>query len=248
MPVFGSLLLTRYGLHIDEATFDMEYARWLEEHHRLMCELRRAVQEQSPENELRMLVDICLAHYDQMMHLKGAVIKSDVFHLISGMWMTPAERCFMWMGGFRPSELIKVPFHCSSNTFNISLSCMHASPWRDAWFRLLASDDEGGYCGEGHPALFLGSGAFLGSDCNSSTGAGSACGRRCTAGAGSGRSRPSMAAPPWPAVNLFKFYPADDVNTPIPNCRKPKPAKLRPKYASFSPCSFDFCGDFLFLV
>ncbi|RWW19477.1 hypothetical protein GW17_00016468, partial [Ensete ventricosum] len=108
LSLFGSLLLTRYGLHIDEATFDMEYARWLEEHHRLMCELRRAVQEQSPENELRMLVDICLAHYDQMMHLKGAVIKSDVFHLISGMWMTPAERCFMWMGGFRPSELIKM--------------------------------------------------------------------------------------------------------------------------------------------
>ncbi|URE41359.1 hypothetical protein MUK42_03365 [Musa troglodytarum] len=96
------------GYNSDEATFDVEYARWLEEHHRIMCELRRAVQEQSPENELRMLVDICLAHYDQMMHLKGAVIKSDVFHLISGTWMTPAERCFMWMGGFRPSELIKI--------------------------------------------------------------------------------------------------------------------------------------------
>ncbi|URE41358.1 hypothetical protein MUK42_03365 [Musa troglodytarum] len=96
------------GYNSDEATFDVEYARWLEEHHRIMCELRRAVQEQSPENELRMLVDICLAHYDQMMHLKGAVIKSDVFHLISGTWMTPAERCFMWMGGFRPSELIKM--------------------------------------------------------------------------------------------------------------------------------------------
>ncbi|RRT64062.1 hypothetical protein B296_00010353 [Ensete ventricosum] len=220
MPVFGSLLLTRYGLHIDEATFDMEYARWLEEHHRLMCELRRAVQEQSPENELRMLVDICLAHYDQMMHLKGAVIKSDVFHLISGMWMTPAERCFMWMGGFRPSELIKM-----ARCFALLPTC--SVPLSLPGFRLLASDDE---------------------DCNSSTGAGSACGPRCTAGAGSGRSRPSMAAPPWPAVNLFKFYPADDVNTPIPNCRKPKPAKLRPKYTSFSPCSFDFCGDFLFLV
>ncbi|XP_065023937.1 bZIP transcription factor TGA10-like [Musa acuminata AAA Group] len=96
------------GFNSDEATFDMEYARWVEEHHRLMCELRRAVQEQSPETELRMLVDICLAHYDQMMHLKGAVIKSDVFHLISGMWMTPAERCFMWMGGFRPSGLIQM--------------------------------------------------------------------------------------------------------------------------------------------
>ncbi|WOK91985.1 hypothetical protein Cni_G00676 [Canna indica] len=96
------------GLISDEAMFDMEYTRWLEEHHRLMCELRAAVQEHLPENELRMFVDGCVAHYDQMMHLKSVVIKSDVFHLISGLWMTPAERCFMWMGGFRPSELVKM--------------------------------------------------------------------------------------------------------------------------------------------
>lgn len=86
----------------------MEYARWLEEHHRRTCELRAAVQEHLPENELRMFVENCLAHYEEMINLKSLVIKSDVFHLISGMWKTPAERCFMWMGGFRPSELIKV--------------------------------------------------------------------------------------------------------------------------------------------
>ncbi|KAL3632433.1 bZIP transcription factor tga10 [Castilleja foliolosa] len=92
----------------DAALFDMEYARWLEEHHRLMVELRNAVHEHLPENELRVFVDSCLAHYDQMINLKGMIARSDVFHLISGMWKTPAERCFMWMGGFRPSELIKI--------------------------------------------------------------------------------------------------------------------------------------------
>ncbi|XP_042450616.1 bZIP transcription factor TGA10-like isoform X2 [Zingiber officinale] len=96
------------GLISDETMFDMEYTRWLEEHHRLMCELRAAVQEQLQENELQMYVESCISHYDQMVHLKSTVIKSDVFHLISGKWMTPAERCFMWMGGFRPSELIKI--------------------------------------------------------------------------------------------------------------------------------------------
>ncbi|XP_042448196.1 bZIP transcription factor TGA10-like isoform X6 [Zingiber officinale] len=96
------------GLISDETMFDMEYTRWLEEHHRLMCELRAAVQEQLQENELQMYVESCISHYDQMVHLKSTVIKSDVFHLISGTWMTPAERCFMWMGGFRPSELIKI--------------------------------------------------------------------------------------------------------------------------------------------
>ncbi|GLT88277.1 hypothetical protein SLE2022_063100 [Rubroshorea leprosula] len=92
----------------DAAVFDMEYARWLEEHHRLTCELRAAVQEHLPENELRMFVDNCVAHYDEMINLKSLVAKTDVFHLVSGMWKTPAERCFLWMGGFRPSELIKI--------------------------------------------------------------------------------------------------------------------------------------------
>ncbi|XP_021894011.1 bZIP transcription factor TGA10 [Carica papaya] len=92
----------------DAAMFDMEYARWLEEHHRLMSELRAAVQEHIPENELRLFVDNCLAHYDQVINLKAMLAKTDVFHLVSGMWKTPAERCFMWLGGFRPSELIKI--------------------------------------------------------------------------------------------------------------------------------------------
>lgn len=90
------------------AMFDMEYARWLEEHHRLTVELRNAVQDHLPENELRLFVDNCLAHYDNVISLKGMIAKSDVFHLVSGMWKTPAERCFMWIGGFRPSEVIKI--------------------------------------------------------------------------------------------------------------------------------------------
>ncbi|KAJ8564484.1 hypothetical protein K7X08_000944 [Anisodus acutangulus] len=90
------------------SVFDMEYARWLEEHHQLMCELRNAVQEHFSENELRIYVDNCVTHYDEIMNLKSMLAKSDVFHLVSGMWKTPAERCFMWMGGFRPSELLKI--------------------------------------------------------------------------------------------------------------------------------------------
>ncbi|KAK9123069.1 hypothetical protein Sjap_012671 [Stephania japonica] len=96
------------NLTTEATVFDMEYARWLEEHHRLMCELQAAVQEHLPENDLRLFVDNCLAHYDEMMGLKSMIVKSDVFHLVSGMWKSPAERCFMWIGGFRPSEIIKI--------------------------------------------------------------------------------------------------------------------------------------------
>ncbi|XP_059463048.1 bZIP transcription factor TGA10 isoform X2 [Corylus avellana] len=96
------------NISTDAAVFDIEYARWLEEHHRITCELRAAVQEHLPENELRLFVDNFLAHFDEAMNLKSLVAKSDVFHIVSGMWKTPAERCFMWIGGFRPSELIKI--------------------------------------------------------------------------------------------------------------------------------------------
>lgn len=95
-------------MNIDAAIFDLEYARWLEEHHRLMCELRNAVQEHLQENELRIYVENCITHYDEIMNLKCMLAKSDVFHLVSGLWKTPAERCFLWMGDFRPSELLKV--------------------------------------------------------------------------------------------------------------------------------------------
>nr|GMC86125.1 transcription factor HBP-1B(C38)-like isoform X2 [Ipomoea batatas] len=92
----------------DAAIFDLEYARWLEEHHRLMTELRCAVEEQLPENEMRMYVDSAVAHFDEVINLKTMLAKSDVFHIFSGMWKTPAERCFMWVGGFRPSDLLKI--------------------------------------------------------------------------------------------------------------------------------------------
>ncbi|XP_009418480.2 large ribosomal subunit protein eL6 [Musa acuminata AAA Group] len=46
------------------------------------------------------------------------------------------------------------------------------------------------------------------------------------------RHEPKPASAPTAAVKPPKFYPADDVKTPIPNRRKPKPAKLR---ASITP-------------
>eukprot|EP00243_Klebsormidium_subtile_P012139 TRINITY_DN7256_c0_g1_i1.p1 TRINITY_DN7256_c0_g1~~TRINITY_DN7256_c0_g1_i1.p1 ORF type:complete len:403 (-),score=106.87 TRINITY_DN7256_c0_g1_i1:523-1731(-) len=90
------------------AQFDLEYGRWVEEHSRQTSELRTAVNQRSTDDELRTLVDQCLAHYDELFKLKSQAAKMDVFHLVSGMWKTPAERCFMWMGGFRPSEMLKI--------------------------------------------------------------------------------------------------------------------------------------------
>ncbi|XP_040380848.1 transcription factor TGAL3 [Oryza brachyantha] len=88
--------------------FDLEYARWLDEHQRHINDVRVALNAQMSDDELRVLVDGVMAHYDQVFRLKSFATKSDVFHVLSGMWMSPAERFFMWLGGFRSSELLKV--------------------------------------------------------------------------------------------------------------------------------------------
>lgn len=86
----------------------MDYARWLDEHQRQINDLRSAINSQVGDNELRLLVDGVMAHYDEIFRLKSLGAKADVFHMLSGMWKTPAERCFMWLGGFRSSELLKI--------------------------------------------------------------------------------------------------------------------------------------------
>ena len=86
----------------------MDYARWLDEHQRMINDLRTAVNSQLGDNELRLIVDGVMSHYDEIFRLKDIGTKSDVFHMLSGMWKTPAERCFMWLGGFRSSEILKV--------------------------------------------------------------------------------------------------------------------------------------------
>ncbi|KAF7145767.1 hypothetical protein RHSIM_Rhsim04G0111500 [Rhododendron simsii] len=88
--------------------FDVEYARWLEEHNRQINELRTAVNSHAGDTELRTVVDSVITHFDDVFRLKGNAAKTDVFHILSGMWKTPSERCFMWIGGFRSSELLKL--------------------------------------------------------------------------------------------------------------------------------------------
>ncbi|KAF8044025.1 hypothetical protein BT93_A2108 [Corymbia citriodora subsp. variegata] len=88
--------------------FDVEYARWLEEQNRHINELRSAVNSHVGDTELRIIVDNVTTHFDDIYRLKDTAAKADVFHILSGMWKTPAERCFLWIGGFRSSELLKL--------------------------------------------------------------------------------------------------------------------------------------------
>ncbi|XP_062191672.1 transcription factor TGA2.2-like isoform X2 [Phragmites australis] len=90
------------------AAFEMEYAHWVEEQNKQVGELRTALQSHAPEIQLRILVDAGLAHYDALFRAKSVAARSDAFFVLSGVWRTPAERFFLWIGGFRPSELLKI--------------------------------------------------------------------------------------------------------------------------------------------
>jgi hypothetical protein len=88
--------------------FDTDYARWQEDHSKQINELRGALNSHAGDDDLRRIVDSIMAHYGEAFRLKGVAAKADAFHVLSGMWKTPVERCFLWLGEFRPSELLKV--------------------------------------------------------------------------------------------------------------------------------------------
>lgn len=86
----------------------MEYGHWVEEQDRQICELRTVLHGHVSDVELRMLVETAMKHYFELFRMKSSAAKADVFFVMSGMWKTSAERFFLWIGGFRPSDLLKV--------------------------------------------------------------------------------------------------------------------------------------------
>ena len=98
--------------------FDVHYGVWLDKHQKLINDTRSALNSHHSDDELQVLVESLMSHYDELFRIKGNAAKSDIFHLLSGMWKTPAERCFMWLGGFRSSEYLKVITSYPTNLIN----------------------------------------------------------------------------------------------------------------------------------
>lgn len=89
----------------------MEYDNWVAEQKQHICELRNALQANVSDVELQLLLEGGLNHYYSLFRIKADAAKADVFFLMSGMWRSPVERFFLWIGGFRPSELLNVMFY-----------------------------------------------------------------------------------------------------------------------------------------
>lgn len=102
------------------AAFEMEYSLWVEEQQKKNVELRNILQSHVTEMELQLLVETVLNHYYNLFRMKADAAKADVFYLMSGMWRSSVERFFLWIGGFKPSELINVGSPC----------CIFTALWR----------------------------------------------------------------------------------------------------------------------
>lgn len=89
-------------------TFKMEYEHWVEDLNRQMLELKGALSAHISDIQIGELVNGLMNHYFKLFCMKSDAAKVDVFYVITGMWKTTAEGFFLWIGGFRPSELLKV--------------------------------------------------------------------------------------------------------------------------------------------
>ncbi|XP_022136942.1 transcription factor TGA1-like isoform X3 [Momordica charantia] len=90
------------------SAFESEYEQWVEEQNRQISDLKTAVHANITDIELRILVENAMRHYFKFFRMKTKAAKADVSYIMSGMWKSSAERLFLWIGGFRPSELLKV--------------------------------------------------------------------------------------------------------------------------------------------
>ncbi|TKY60337.1 Transcription factor TGA1 [Spatholobus suberectus] len=114
--------------------FKMEHAHWVEEQNRQILELKTALSSHIGDIQLGTLVQGIMNHYFKLFSMKSAAAKADVFYVMSGMWKTTAERFFLWIGGFRPSELLKVLIPLSEplteqqrfDAYSLEKSCQQA--------------------------------------------------------------------------------------------------------------------------
>ncbi|XP_071715322.1 transcription factor TGA4-like [Rutidosis leptorrhynchoides] len=109
--VYGGLLNTNNGLLSSNVNsgivaFEMAYDLWVAEQQKKNNELKEMLQSHVSELELRIFVDRGLNHYYELFQMKANAAKSDSFYLMNGLWRTPLERFFQWLGGPRPSELL----------------------------------------------------------------------------------------------------------------------------------------------
>ena len=77
------------------------YSGWIQRLGELFDELIAARQRR--EGDLRDLINRTLAHYKAYYQERSSLAERDVLLVFSQPWLTPFERTFLWVAGWRPS-------------------------------------------------------------------------------------------------------------------------------------------------
>ncbi|KAH7445947.1 hypothetical protein KP509_01G030100 [Ceratopteris richardii] len=94
------------------SAFENFYTEWLEEMKHRFKRLRAALQQTSfvEEEGIFNLVQSCHSHYHMYMSEKIRLCKEDLSFVIAGMWRSPFEASFLWIGGWRPTTAIVLAY------------------------------------------------------------------------------------------------------------------------------------------
>lgn len=90
--------------------FEQFYVQWIEEMNSLFNSLRAALQQSKTEDEVGSLVQACYSHYSHYMEQKMKICQEDASYVVAGMWRTPLEAGFMWIGGWRPTTAVVLAY------------------------------------------------------------------------------------------------------------------------------------------
>ncbi|KAI7737184.1 hypothetical protein M8C21_009023 [Ambrosia artemisiifolia] len=119
-------------LHLEQE-LEQTKAQWVEVQNKKTNALKSALHSALPDPELDVLIKDTMNHYANLFNIKATAAKVDVCYLISGVWQTPTERLFLWIGGFRPSDLLKVLVpqldlldQQSHDLYNLTQACQQA--------------------------------------------------------------------------------------------------------------------------
>ncbi|XP_071733095.1 transcription factor HBP-1b(c38)-like [Rutidosis leptorrhynchoides] len=99
--------LKKVNISSDPLDFSKAYSNWSEEHHRLIFNLRKATMITFDASTVMPVVDVIFSHYNEFFRMKQSAANIHNFSIIDGCWMPPTPRSIMWIGGFRPYDIIE---------------------------------------------------------------------------------------------------------------------------------------------
>ncbi|XP_071740563.1 transcription factor HBP-1b(c38)-like [Rutidosis leptorrhynchoides] len=92
----------------DPLNFTKIYSDWFEEHQRLILTLRKKMMSNFNVSAIIPTLDAIFSHYNELFQKKRTASQINIFSILYGVWMPPPARCIMWIGGFRPSNVIEL--------------------------------------------------------------------------------------------------------------------------------------------